>query len=216
VIPGTLLGLAAFAASVGPGYLYVRRAELREPRLERTPLREAAELLVIGATLSAFAVLLTIAIGDHWGFIDPARLLNDPVAYVLAEPFNLVAGLALTLAMSYGAAFSLAELMYMGKPRDVAPEDTPWIAAFRRDLPKGYGAYVTVGLKDGRTITGALRAVPTHGSVASEDVYLTAPEGGQLWVVHPTNGTFPIEDTFVLVRGNEVLFVSGRYGTASS
>jgi Family of unknown function (DUF6338) len=77
VIPSTLLGLVAFAASLGPGYVDVRVSEKREPRHERTQLLEAAELIVIGGLASSLAALVVLSLAHAAHVVDVQRLSND-------------------------------------------------------------------------------------------------------------------------------------------
>jgi hypothetical protein len=74
VIPNTLLGIVVFAAAVGPGFLYVRIAELWRPYRERTPLREAAELVIVGSIASTAGVFVALILGDATGGLDTNKL----------------------------------------------------------------------------------------------------------------------------------------------
>jgi len=82
VIPTSLLGIVAFAATVGPGYLYVRVAEQWRPLVERTPLKEAAELFVVGSIATALGVFV-------------ALVLVTPLQTLSAAPLSLLAAFAM-------------------------------------------------------------------------------------------------------------------------
>lgn len=85
----TLLGLLLFAASLGPGYVYLRVAELREPRQERSQLVEAAELVFAGVVASTIGSLVIVAIAEATETVDVDELALDPASYERLAPQDL-------------------------------------------------------------------------------------------------------------------------------
>src|SRR5690348_12924498 len=163
-MPETLLGLVLFAASVGPGYVFIRIAERWEPQRKLTPLLEAAGLVVIGATASALAALLVLLVGEALGGIDSEQLAADRFTYVVREPGASLLALVAFLIVSYGSAAAIAYLRYTPfdvkreHRKEIHPADDPWFKAFIRDAPKDHATAVTLGMRDGRRIDGILSA----------------------------------------------------------
>lgn len=102
-----MLGLILLLAGIGPGYVFVRVAERREPRIERSQLLEAAELLVVGAVLSTAAALVVLIITQATRALDLEALADNGVKYILREPIPNLTALLATLLLSYGAAYVL-------------------------------------------------------------------------------------------------------------
>lgn len=211
MIPETLVGLALFAAAVGPGYLYVRIAERREPRQERTQLFEAAELLVIGASTTAVTVLAVLALAELVGFIDTVELTKEPGAYLVTEPARILPAVVLTLAGSYGGAWGVAKVVHRRSTAEIRPNDSGWFGAFERDRPKDSGILGTVELRDGRLIMGVVRSATTE-QTTDRSITLSAPLDAPLQVRSADGQTVTaIADDFIVLDGQDVLYVSGRY-----
>ena len=96
-MPDTLLGLAVFAAAVGPGYVFLRIAERWTPRRDRSTLHEAAELVVVGATTTAIAVLAVLALGEAADKIDASQVVANRSNYLIQEPTRSLALLVAVL-----------------------------------------------------------------------------------------------------------------------
>jgi hypothetical protein len=192
-MPEPLFSLVLFAASVGPGYVFLRIAERWEPRRDRTALHEAAELVVIGAVTSAVAALIVLLVGEAIGGIDADRLVADQFAYVVKEPGTSLIFLLAFLILSYGSAALLAYRLYM--PFDVRsedrklfhPNDTLWNVAFSRELPKRHAAWVRVATRDGRIIAGFLQAFSGDDS-DPKGLVLVPPHGGSIKVTYLATG----------------------------
>ncbi len=52
MIPDTVLGLLLFAASLGPGFLFMWELNRRAPRPDQTQLEQTAQMVLIGAFAS--------------------------------------------------------------------------------------------------------------------------------------------------------------------
>ena len=210
MIPSTLLGVLAFLASAGPGYAYVKIAERWRRPAEKTALREAMELLVIGSLATALGVLAALIAGDERGFLDTVALAERPGRYMVTHPLEIGAALLIVLVISYGGAVLAALLVHKGRRR-VYP-DSAWWGAFERRLPEGHGVYATVGLKDGRAITGGVHSF-TAEPVAVEDreIALAAPGDQPLIVRRGDEEPVALADRLVLLRGSDIAYVSARY-----
>jgi hypothetical protein len=210
MFPSTLLGVLAFLASAGPGYAYVKIAERWRRPAERTALREAMELLVIGSLATALGVLVALIVGDEGGFLDTVALAERPGRYMVTHPVELGAALLIILAISYGGAVLAALLIHKDRKR-VYP-DSAWWGAFERRLPAGHGVYATVGLKDGRAITGGVHSFTAEPvAVDDREIALAAPVNKPLTVRRGDEEPIALADTLVLLRGSDIAYVSARY-----
>jgi hypothetical protein len=192
-MPETLVGLVVFAAGAGPGYVFIRIAERWTPRQERSALLEAAELVVVGATATAIAVLFVLAIATCTGWIDGNQLIADRFTYAIKEPARSLGALIVVLVISYGGAALIAYLLYTphGVPKEdrklIRPNDTVWYGVFSRDLPARHAVWITVEMKDGRLVSGLLRAFPT-GDEDRRELALAPPKGGHIEMVNSSTG----------------------------
>jgi hypothetical protein len=208
VIPETILGIIAFAAGVGPGYLFVQLAERYGPRRDRTQLEEAAELLVVGSAATAGSLLLVL-----WATsVETGALIDDPARYVLSEPRRALLLFGLTLVLSYFIVWLVTtKAVYRGKPRDIEPGGTMWYAAFRRLVPEGHGTLVTIERKDGSAITGLLGSATADES-ASREILVIAPENRPIYARATRQAeAHPLRDTFVIVAASDIDLVAGHY-----
>lgn len=207
MIPDTLLGLVLFAASLGPGYVYLRVAERRRPQPARSSLIEAVGLLVIGALASTVAGVVVLTAGDGLGLIEPGRVVDDFEAYVGDKPLRGLVLVAL-FALAYGGAALAARLIHRKRPAVVSPGATVWDKIFVEKAPsKDHVAFLTVELKDGRRFAGPMK-------------YCTVEEGDnrELGLLSPIYSqadarSKPVltRDEFMVIREQETVFVAGRY-----
>lgn len=212
MLPDTLLGLVVFAAGAGPGYLYVRLSQVRAPRYQRTPLEEAAELVVFGAATSALAVFSALAIGKLTGILDTTQIAKAPADYAFREPARALAGLVAVLALSYGAVWLFTtRILHRGddKPR-IAPGESAWYAAFHRMVPAGRGVYGTVDLDDGTALAGLVIAY-TIETDEPRELILSKPVDQPLWLRTSDGELRSLPDTFVIIPSCRVAAIYGRY-----
>jgi uncharacterized protein DUF6338 len=211
MVPNTLLGVLAFLASAGPGYAYVKIAERWRPPVERTALREAAELVVIGSLATTIGIVIALVVGDVARFLDTVLLAERPGRYLVTEPLRAGAALLIILGVSYGGAALAAFLIHKGR-RPIYP-DSAWWGAFERHLPTDHGIYATVELKDGRAITGGVHSFTAEPvAVDNREITLGAPANRRLEVRRRgEEEPIPIEDHIVLLRGSDIACVSARY-----
>jgi hypothetical protein len=210
-MPDTLVGLVLFVAGAGPGYVYVRLRLRYTPReAGRSALEEAAEYAVFGALASGLATLATLAIGDVTGLLNTRAIADAPATYAATEPARSLLGLGLVLALSYGTV-ALGTWLLLGRGRQViTPGETAWYAAFHRMLPAGHGVYATLELRDGRAVAGLVVAY-TPEFEERREIVLLRPVGGQLYERTPAGEARPLADTFMLIQGQDVLSIAGRY-----
>jgi hypothetical protein len=209
VISDTLFGLVAFAAAAGPGYLYVRLVERREPRRGRSQLQEAAELVLVGIVATVVGLLSALGFWEAVGLIDGGSLTGDVGRYLLTHPMRGFIVLAMGLILAYGSVWVLVRAQF-GRSRGIHPDDTAWYSAFRRHNPDGKGVLVTLSLVDGRAITGALSTFtvsPEH----EQEIFLSAPQNRPIYLQDASGIPQELSDTFIIVQGKEIQYLSGRY-----
>jgi hypothetical protein len=205
--PTTLVGLAFFVASLGPGFVYLRVAERRRPTPERSALAEAVEMVILGAAISLLSALLVLAVaGTDW--LAWKALIERPQRQIDDHPFRLLGPLAAALVISYIAAWIARVVVNAPKPKIVPTGLTRWQQAFWRDRPSDqHSAIVTAELRDGRTFTGMVRGF-TVQEAENRELLLHAP-----LAVRRRSDALPeeIQDAFVVIREEEVLYLAGRY-----
>jgi len=211
VIPQTLLGLAAIAASLGPGYLYVRRAGRHRPRPDQSQLGDAVEMLVIGAMLSLASAGIVLALGEAIGALNTVKLSADFDGYVLTEPIRAFSALLLFYGLAYGGALLAARVVHRSEDEEVDTAGSLWHRAMRLDLPDDRVSMVTVELKDGRKVVGRLRGF-TIESGHNRELALKRPIGAS---AGPTSLPAELDDDFMVIREEQIACVSGRYVAAS-
>jgi hypothetical protein len=207
-VPDTLLGVVLFAASLGPGYVYVRIAETRNPRPSRSQLGEAIEMVVIGVVMSAAAAMVAIGIAQKIGLLDTEALVDDSVAYLVQHPFRGFGTFLFALILSYGAAAAASYVRFRKDPAVIRPGMTMWHAVFWSDRPsKKHEAIVTLELRTGGKVTGVLRGF-TAEFEENREIALRAPLSYQ-----PVGADKPepLSDKFLLFREEDIAYSAGRY-----
>ena len=116
MIPNTLLGLLVFAASIGPGFIFVYVAEKRSPRPKRSAILEAAELVSVGGAASMISLIAALLLNNWVGWVDTDALTKDGARYVLGSPERGLLFLLAVLASSYLLTLAAAYIVYRGVP----------------------------------------------------------------------------------------------------
>jgi hypothetical protein len=208
VIPSNLVGLVLFAASLGPGYVYVRVAEKRKPRPDRSALVETVEMIAIGGMASTLAALIVLSVGDALDALDTGALANSAKDYLLAEPVRVLGSLVVLFALSYGGAAIAALLMHRRHRAVFKPGTNAWQEVFwwgrdsRTDVTLAH-----IELRDGRRIAGKLRTF-TAESEDNREIALVSPIAAQT-----TRGgrMEHVADRFVVLREADILYITGGY-----
>ncbi len=112
MVATTLVGVLVFVASVGPGYVYVKVAERWRPYVERTALREAAEITVTGSIATSVGTLVALIVGKWTHFLNVVALSNHPGRYVVRHPGDASLGVSCSW-----------------------PSATGWLGSWRRTCP---------------------------------------------------------------------------------
>jgi small nuclear ribonucleoprotein (snRNP)-like protein len=216
VIPSTVTGLVVFLAGVGPGYLYVRVAERWRPYRERTTVREAAEIVVSGSLATLVGVVVALVVTRLTGVLpDREAFVHDAGRYLVFHPARVGLLLLIVLLVSYGLAYALARYS-PGRGAEVFP-DSGWYGAFERNLPEGHGIVATVELRDGRALAGVVRAFTAEPTpVDDRELMLMASFGGPMMARTPAGVVTAVPDQLVLLRGDEIRYISATYHPLTS
>jgi hypothetical protein len=210
VIPSSVTGVLAFLASVGPGYAYVRIRENWRPYVERTALRETAQIVVAGSLATLVAVVVTLYLGESWGFLDVSALAANPGYYLTTHPGKAGVALAVVLAVSYGLAVGIARFG-PGRGARVFP-DSGWYAGFERRLPRDHGIKATVELRDGRKIAGIIEAFTAEQTpVDDRELTLVRAQHEPMMVWSRDGQESSLDEDFIVLRGSEILYVAASF-----
>lgn len=185
-MPTTLFGILLFLAGIGPGYVYVRIAERREPQVQRSALLEAAGLLVIGGLTTGVAALIVLVVADKTDQVDLEALVRRGTNYVATDPIPVLVAALVTLLLSYGAAVSLALIVYRGKKASIYPNRSVWWqtigeakdtggAKDTREAKATRPVFATLELKDGRVVDGYVHAYTIDMDSDRRDISLQRP-----------------------------------------
>jgi hypothetical protein len=156
MLPGAPIALFALAALL-PGWIFVRLAERRVPRPERSALAELVELAAVGfstvaASVFAVAILSWTHIPGLFNVRAWAILRGDYLGRHIGSAL-LSAGLVAIL--SCGLAVALFFAIYRSRSKGFHPGATVWYDALGR-TPAGKRAWVGIHRADGSLVEGFL------------------------------------------------------------
>jgi hypothetical protein len=211
VIPNNLLGLAVFAAGLGPGFVFVLVTERRRPRHDRSTLLEAAELVSVGAIASTISLLAIIVGADLTGWLDLDAAAADWEDYLLDEPWRLLLAFLAFILLGLGIGWALARLLTLGSSKSIEPGHSVWYQVF--DKRGTSRVRVTAELRDGRRVNGFLLAYTISSPNPDErQIALHEP----LWVQRPHDAEpLLIADRVLILQASDVRYLGVRFeGTA--
>ena len=199
-----------FAASLAPGFVYIRIAERRRPRANRSSLAEAVEMVVFGAGLSLVCAFVVLLIATATDLVNWEALVTKPRDYVADYPIRFAVPVMAVLAMSYALAALLALAVHRS-PAVSHPGVTVWQQAFWHDKPEDSDAFATIVLRDGTEITGIVRAF-TQQMADNRELLLAGPFAR----ARPGDrGPVQVEEDFLVVREDDVSLIQGHYWLTS-
>ena len=202
-----MLGLLVLAASLGPGYAYIRVAERRAPRPDRSALLEIAELVTVGGSCTAVVALFVLAGTQLTELVDLEALGRDRWEYTLEHPVRVLLLLLVVLGGSYLLAVLTALAVHRGQPASLRHHSV-WHEALgrRRD---GLVPFATVELRDGRMIAGPVAYYTIQEAPPDcRELVLT-----QKIVARSTAGTpfVRVPDDRVVLRASDISALSVTY-----
>jgi hypothetical protein len=187
--------------------VYLRVAELRNVRPDRSALIEAIELAVVGALCSTSALLIVGALADWRGTTNVHWFGAHPQAYIGHHPLRLLWLVSVALLVAYAIAYLAARITHRGKHESIRPGSSGWTEAMFNMCPKGYATIAAVELRDGRRVEGVLRAHMSTPGDENRELYLVAPIR-----VQPLHGSVTsLTDSFILLREKDILAIGGEY-----
>lgn len=206
MIPSTLVGLLLFAASLGPGYFYVRETERRVARAERSQLLEAVELVIISSLVTTIVSMLVLAGARTIGLIDTGVLLREGFAYLLLHPLRGLSVLVAIFGLSYGAAWAAAWAVHFRDWRSQRPGSV-WRHVLGRDK-KTHIAIATVELRDGRMVQGQVESYTLDPSAEPRELARRKPIRERLpGSIHEK----VIDDDFLILGEKDFLCVATAF-----
>jgi Family of unknown function (DUF6338) len=215
VIPSTLLGLVVLAASIGPGYVWVRVAETRVPRGPRTQLLEVAELIIIGGLASTLSFLRVFSFAGVTTWIDTDALATQGTDYAIRHPGRALSVVLVGLVVAYLGAFAVARWgVYRKYPSIITLGRSAWQTMLGpRGANADRGVYATVDLREGTTIAGWVYQVTTDEVPPAErDLVLLATRWKPLKIRPPHADRFvDSQDRAIIVNGADVLAISASF-----
>jgi hypothetical protein len=156
MLPGAPIALFALAALL-PGWIFVRLAERRAPRPERSGLAELVELAAVGFSTVAISVLAVASLS--WTRIP--GLFNVRLWAILRGDYlgrhigSALLSAVLVATVSCALAIALFFAIYRFKSKGVRPGSTVWYDALGR-TPAGKRAWVGIHRVDGSLVEGFL------------------------------------------------------------
>lgn len=206
MIPSTLVGLVLFAASLGPGYFYVRETERRVARAERSQLLEAVELVVIGSLVTTIVSMLVLTGTRAISLVDTSVLRREGAAYLLLHPLRGLSVLTAIFALSYGAAWAAAWAVHFRDWRSQRPGSV-WRHVLGRDK-KTHIAIATVELRDGRMVQGQIESYTLDPSAEPRELALRKPIRERL---PGSTQEKIIDDDFLILGEQDLLYVATAF-----
>ena len=206
MIPSTVFGLLVLTASLGPGYVFVRIAELRDPRPARSSLLEVAELVTVGGSCSAVTLMLGLILARWTGWVDLRGLGVGGTPYALAHPAPVFSFLLVVFAGSLLLAWRLALRLHRGSPATLR-QHSVWHQLLQ---PQTEGKpFATVELRDGRSVAGP---------VAYYTVQEAAPDNRELVLIAPIKARRnarssyeEVSDSRVVLRASDIVALAIQY-----
>lgn len=212
MIPNTLLGLLVLAASIGPGYVFVRVAELRNPRPSRSALLELAELVSVGGAASAIGLFLVLIVlrftewvGAEW--VDVNALAREGTTYALEHPARGLLFLLAVIGTAYGLAYISAKWWYRDFPASLRNHST-WHELLD-DENGSRRIYAFIELRDGRQVKGYVHYYTVEQAPAADrEIVLGTPV--QIKAKWQADWQ-PLAADVAAIGGQEIVALSVRY-----
>lgn len=203
--PETIVGIVVLLAAIAPGFVFIRVVERREPRVERSPLLEAAELALVGGTTTATATLFLLASTRGDPSVDFRRFLLSPRLYVANRPATVVLLVLGILVLSYLLAWLLGLVLVRGRPANIHPNLSVWRAAIHDSVQSSGGALAAVELDDGRVVSGIVFAYTIDPDVEGRELALRRPLFARTsGVAKPT----PVDADYIVIPGDKIRYLA--------
>lgn len=207
MIPSTVLGLVLTLASISPGYVYIRYAAKKRPRVEKTNLLELGEFLIAG-TLSSLGGVLSILLLGRLGVplaIDLSDWAEQGTAYLAADPWPVLSSALAAFVIALLVARLAAWFLHRG--RDSVVSDLPVWWNVLGDRPKGHEVFCSATMDSGRIVEGFLFAHTTPGDAEPREIALKPPLF--LWQEEERFRVFGVDR--VIIPASRIVEIAVRY-----
>nr|WP_255342542.1 DUF6338 family protein [Mycobacterium sp. UM_CSW] len=149
---------------VTAGFVFQMLRERRHPPRSYSTLMETSIIVVSSVAFSMPAMLGLFALqGHHFpGFPDLEQLAEQPAKYAAAHLAAIVLMIVLSVAAAVGLAFAWDWVLQKKRPAPLVTRDSVWFEVLvgRARHKNSKAAIITVELKDGGAVMGAVKA---HG-----------------------------------------------------
>jgi hypothetical protein len=206
VIPNSAFALVVIATVLGPGYLFVRIAERRNPRPNRSALLEVTELVTVGGVCTAITATVALLVAHRMG-MNLVAFADHGTDYAVDHPASVAALVLSILAGSFILAALAAHLTHRNLPPSLRLHSA-WHEVLRRRA-NGVTSYATVELRDGRVVAGP---------VAFYTVEEAPPDCRDLVLLQPikaaprVGGEFvDVADHRLVLRGSDIAVLGVQY-----
>lgn len=182
MLPANIAGILILLAAFAPGYAWIKIAETRILRPQRSALLETVELGLVGAsaTLIATAVVALVDSVLGLGMADLGRWTSEGSDYFEDNPTRILATVAAISVISLLGTWGAARIAYRQYPPIFGPERSVWTDVLARSGEAASkalqrSAFLAATLKDGRIIEGFLFSFPAGPTDEVGEVALQAP-----------------------------------------
>ena len=189
-----------------PGWVFVRLAETKASRPERSQLAELLELAAIGFTTTAISALAIAAMSTMKDF---SFLFNVPASVHTGQQYlgeHLVAALLSTIlciALSCILAFALFSIVFQHRSADFRPGSSPWIHALAT-FPVGMQNWVGIHRRDGSLVEGLFLSGTSGPDSDRREIALSSP----IRVTKPDGTLENLNINRVLIPGEEIISIT--------
>ena len=175
----TVGGVAGFFLFVGPGLLWQRLVERRQPRDDLSAFREAGQIALASVVFTSIASTIVL-IGSGYlhrsALSDLEELLAEGAKASGVSPLNPVAFLAIEFMIAVTLAW-LADLVlgrsWYGKPE--LSRESAWVTVLRSRVPPSSVPVATVSLRDGSRLRGPVEAWSHDKAIGDRELVLGRP-----------------------------------------
>jgi hypothetical protein len=159
-----------------PGWLFVRLAERRGPRPERSSLAELLELTAVGFSTIAVSALAVVGLSlvIHPWLFDVRAWAHERNRYLGDHIGPALASITLGLVLSCVLVVLLYLVFYGRRSAGFKPGSSVWVDSFG-NAPKDQQNWLGVHRRDGSLVEGLLLSYPAGSDEDAREISLTKP-----------------------------------------
>jgi hypothetical protein len=161
-----------------PGWIFVRLAETKSERPDRSPLAELLELGAVGfSTIAAAAIIVAaLPITGHFSWLFNVEVWAHIRNQYLGDHLGAaLASIAVTMILSCALAIALFVAIYRQRPGgSVNAGGTVWVRTFGA-APAGMHSWVGIHFRDGSLIEGMFLSCTAGVGDGPRDISLMRP-----------------------------------------